>query len=316
MAVQGPSGAEKIFVAGHRGLVGSAIVRALAAAGRDPVVTRDRAELDLTRQDQVERFFQAERPTHVYLAAARVGGILANDTRGADFIRDNLLIQTHVIDAAQRHGARKLLFLGSSCIYPKLCPQPMRESHLLNRSPRADERALCRGEDRGHPHGPGLPPPARVQRRMPDAHEPLRPGRSLRPADVARAARPRAQAPRGDARGTARGHALGNRRPAPQFLHVDDLAAACLFVMDRYDGEDILNVGVGEDLSIRDLAELIASVVGFRGKLVFDASKPDGTPRKLLDVSRLRALGWSARIPLRQGIEETYAWYRSTREAA
>lgn len=299
----------KVFVAGHRGLVGSAIVRRLRGAGFDNLVLRTHAELDLGDAAAVREFFAAERPEYVFLAAARVGGILANDSYPADFIRDNLLIQTSVIDAAQRHGVRKLLFLGSSCIYPKHAPQPMREDCLLTGplEPTNEWYAvakiagikMCQAYRRQHGfnaiclmptnlYGPGDNFDLATSHVLPALIRKFHDARECGAAEVV---------------------VWGSGTPRREFLHVDDLADACLFLMEGYDGERIVNVGVGEDISIAELAELVQRVVGFQGRIVLDPSKPDGTPRKLLDVSRLRELGWSARIGLEEGIRETYAWF-------
>ncbi len=300
---------DKIFVAGHRGLVGSAIARALSAAGYGNVVTRTKSELDLRRQDAVERFFEAERPDYVFLAAAKVGGILANDSRPADFVRDNLQIQTNVIDAATRSPVKKLLFLGSSCIYPKHAPQPMPESCLLTGPLEPTNEAYAVAKIAG------IQMVKQFRRQYGFRGISLMPTNLYGPGDnfdlqsshvLPALMRKFHEAKVGGAREVV---VWGTGQPRREFLHVDDLAEACLFLMEHYDDESIVNVGVGEDLSIRELAELVKQVVGFEGELRFDASKPDGTPRKLLDVSRLHALGWRARIPLRQGIEQTYAWY-------
>jgi GDP-L-fucose synthase len=300
---------DKIFVAGHRGLVGSALVRALQRAGHTDVVTRTRGELDLQRQEPVERFFESERPAYVFLAAGKVGGILANDRYGGDFIRDNLQIVTNIVDASHRSGVGKLLFLGSSCIYPRHAPQPMREDSLLTGplEPTNEPYAIAKIAGirmvqayrrqfgmRGisvmptNLFGPGDHFDLKTSHVLPALL------RKMHEAKVA-------------------GHPevviWGSGAPRREFLHVDDLADACLFLMDNYEGEEIINIGVGEDLSISQLAALVAQVVGFTGGLTFDASKPDGTPRKLLDVSRIHSLGWRARIGLRRGIEETYKWF-------
>jgi GDP-L-fucose synthase len=296
-------------VAGHRGLAGSAILRVLQAAGHRNVITRSRAELDLRRQEPVERFFETTRPAYVFLAAGTVGGILANNTYRADFIRDNLQIQTNIIDAAHRSGVQKLLFLGSSCIYPKHAEQPMREESLLTGPLEATNEPYAIAKIAGI--------------RMVQAYRQqygMR-GISLMPTnlygpgdnfDLSRAhVLPALMRKFHEAKVAGRPEVVlwGSGTPRREFMHVDDLASACLFLMRDYEGEAIVNVGVGEDLSIRELAGHMADVVGFRGNLVFDASKPDGTPRKLLDVSRIQALGWRARVPLRRGLEDTYAWY-------
>lgn len=299
----------RIFVAGHRGLVGSAITRRLAAEGYEGLLERTSAEVDLRRQADVERFFEAERPEYVFLAAARVGGILANDTYRGDFIRDNLLIQTNVISAAHASGTKKLLFLGSSCIYPKLSPQPIKEEYLLTGLLEPTNQPYAIAKIAGLEmidayrrqygfHGVSLMPT-----NLYGPHDNFDPQTShVLPALVRRLH----EAKEG---GAAEVVIWGTGTPRREFLHVDDLAEACVFVMRTYDGAAMLNVGVGEDISIRDLAGLIRDVVGYPGTLRFDASKPDGTPRKLLDVSRLHALGWRAKVPLRRGIEETYAWF-------
>ena len=301
----------RVYVAGHRGLVGSAIVRRLEAEGFENLLVRTRAELDLRDQRAVRAFFAAERPEFVFLAAAKVGGILANDACPAEFLQDNLLIQSSVIDAAYRSGVRKLAFLGSSCIYPKHAPQPLKEEYLLTGplEPTNEWYAvakiagikLCQAYRKQYGfnaislmptnlYGPGdnfdlstshvLPA---LLRKM---HEAKRRGDPAVPV-------------------------WGSGRPRREFLHVDDLADACLYLMRRYDEPEIVNVGVGEDVTIRELAELVREVVGYQGELEFDPSKPDGTPRKLLDVSRLAALGWRARIPLRQGVAAVYEWFRA-----
>lgn len=299
----------RIHVAGHTGLVGSALVRALHAAGYERLILRTRQELDLCDQGAVDRFFAAERPEVVILAAARVGGILANDARPADFIRDNLLIQSNVIDSAHRHGAARLLFLGSSCVYPRDAPQPMREQHLLTGPLEPTNQwyavakiagiKLCEAYRRQHNfratsamptnlYGPGdnfdLTSSHVLPALLRKCHDATRAGAS----EVA---------------------VWGTGTPRREFLHVDDLAAACLHLLHRDDGDDLVNIGTGLDLTIHELASLISDVVGFRGTLRFDPSRPDGAPRKLLDVSRITALGWRPRIGLRDGIEATYRWF-------
>ena len=301
--------ASKIFVAGHRGLVGSAICRRLAELGFDNLVVRERKELDLRRQNDVEAFFAAERPKYVFLAAAKVGGILANDSYPADFLRDNLLIETNVIDAAYRSGVAKLQFLGSSCVYPRLAPQPIREEYLLTSElePTNQWYAVAKIA--------GLKMAQAYARQYGFSAISLMPTNLYGPGDnfdpesshVLPALLRRfheAAVSRLD-----RVIVWGSGSPRREFLHVDDLADAAVFLMMHFESPEIINVGVGEDLDIRELARLIAEVTGFHGEILFDASKPDGTPRKLLDICRLSALGWKAKIPLREGIKQTYQWY-------
>ena len=301
-----------IFVAGHRGLVGSAIVRRLERAGHTNLLLRARQELDLTRQDAVDAFFAEQRPAYVFLAAARVGGIHANDTYPADFIRDNLQIQTNIIDAAWRHGAAKLLFLGSSCIYPKHAPQPMPEDCLLTGplEPTNEWYAvakiagikMCQAYRRQYGFNAISLMPTNLY--GPGDNFDLQTSHVL-PALIRKFH---------EAKASGADHVMmwGTGTPRREFLHVDDLADACLFLMQRYEDERIVNVGVGDDITIRELAALVAEVVGFTGEIRNDTSKPDGTPRKLLDVSRLHALGWRAGIGLREGITETYAAFRQS----
>ncbi|HYL36167.1 MAG TPA: GDP-L-fucose synthase [Bryobacteraceae bacterium] len=298
-----------MFVAGHRGLVGSAICRRLAQLGFERVVVRERAQLDLRDPSQVDDFFSAERPQYVFLAAAKVGGILANNTYPVDFLRDNLLIQSTVIEAAYRHGCQKLQFLGSSCIYPKLAPQPIREEYLLTGElePTNEWYAVAKIA------GIKMAQAYRKQYGFPAIS--LMPTNLYGPGDnfdlasshvLPALLRKFHEAKIGGAKQVV---VWGSGAPRREFLHVDDLADAAVFLMERYDSSDIINVGTGEDLEIRELASMIAGVTGFEGKIVFDPSKPDGTPRKLLDVSRLAALGWKARISLRDGVRQTYQWY-------
>ena len=299
----------RIFVAGHRGLVGSAIHRALDAAGFANTITLTRNELDLCDGAAVDRFFASEKPEFVYLAAAKVGGIHANNTQPAAFIHDNLAIEINVIDAAWRHGAKKLLFLGSSCIYPKLAPQPIREEYLLTgeleptNEPYAIAKIaglkMCEAYRRQYGFDAIALMPTNIY--GPGDNFDLKTSHVL-PALIRKAHEAKVS-------GAAEMEVWGTGNPRREFLHVDDLADACLFCMDRYDGGVALNVGVGEDVTIRELVETVSDVVGFEGKLVFDTSKPDGTPRKWLDVSRLSELGWRARIGLREGIAGTYQWY-------
>jgi GDP-L-fucose synthase len=300
---------DKIFVAGHRGLVGSAIVRRLRSAGHEKLALRTRKELDLEDQAGVFRFFEEERPDYVFFAAAKVGGILANSTYPADFIRDNLAVELNVIEAAYRTGVKKLLFLGSSCIYPKLAPQPIREEYLLTGElePTNEWYAiakiagikLCQAYNQQYG--------TRFISAMPTNLYGPNDNFDLQTSHVLPALLRKFHEAKEE--GTPEVVVWGSGRPRREFLHVDDLADACVHLMEHHEGSEIVNVGVGEDVSIRELAELIREVVGYEGALVFDSSKPDGTPRKLLDVSRLRRLGWTATIPLREGIEQTYDWY-------
>ncbi|MFM0629089.1 GDP-L-fucose synthase [Paraburkholderia xenovorans] len=296
----------RIFVAGHRGMVGSALVRRLAAEGYQNVITRSRKELDLTDQAAVNRFFESEKIDVVLLAAARVGGILANATQPGEFIYENLVIETNVIHAAYRAKVERLVFFGSSCIYPKQCPQPIREEYLLTSplEPTNDAYAiakiaglkLCEAYNREYNTQYVALMPTNLY--GPNDNYDLKSSHVL-PALVRKAHEAKLN---GDAALTV----WGSGTPRREFLHVDDLAAATLFVLGHNVTEGLFNVGMGEDLSIRELAECICKVVGFEGELVFDASKPDGTPRKLLDVSRLAQMGWQATIGLEDGIASTY----------
>lgn len=301
-----------IFVAGHRGLVGSAIVRRLQSAGLQNLVLRDRTELDLTHQAAVESFFADNRPEYVFLAAAKVGGILANSRFPAEFLRENLAIETNVIDAAYRHGARKLLFLGSSCIYPKYAPQPMKEDCLLTgalestNEPYAIAKIagikLCQAYRRQYDFNAIAAMPTNL----------YGPGDnfSLQNSHVLPALLRKFHEAK-DA-GSPQVEVWGSGTPRREFLHVDDLADACLFLMENYEDEYWINVGTGRDITIASLADLVARVVGFTGSIKFDSSKPDGAPRKLLDTSRLTSLGWSPCIGLENGIRSTYSWYLET----
>jgi GDP-L-fucose synthase len=306
---------DRIFVAGHRGLVGSAICRRLVGEGYENLLLRARADLDLRRQDAVESFFATERPAYVFLAAGHVGGILANDTYRADFIRDNLLIQANIIDAAYKNGAKKLLALGSSCIYPKHAPQPMKEEYLLTGPLEPTNQPYAVAKIAGlemldaYRRQHGFCGVSLMPTNLYGPHDNF----DFKNAHVLPALMRRFHEAK--KAGDAEVVVWGTGTPRREFLHVDDLAEACVFVMREYNDAGILNVGVGEDVPIRDLAKLVKDIVGFRGELKFDPSKPDGTPRKLLDVSRIHALGWRAKISLREGVEGTYRWFCESRWA-
>ena len=298
-----------VYVAGHRGMVGSAIIRALENAGFNNIVTRTSSELDLRNQAAVQAFFEKEKPDYVFLAAARVGGILANDTYPADFIYDNLAIETNIIHSAHQAEIKKLLFLGSTCIYPKLAPQPLKEKYLLTGplEPTNEWYAvakiagikLCQAYRKQHGddfisamptnlYGPG------------DNFD-------LQSSHVVPAMIRKMHEAKVDGKATVT--LWGTGTPMREFLHVDDLADALLFLMEHYSGEEHVNVGVGKDMTIRELAETVQQVVGFEGELVFDTSKPDGTPRKLVDTSKINHMGWTANIALHEGLEQAYAWF-------
>ncbi len=301
--------ASRVFVAGHDGLVGSAIVRRLEALGCHNLLTRTRSELDLRDQAAVNQFFLEHRPALVFLSAARVGGILANSSHPAEFLHDNLAIQTNVIHASWRYGAKKLLFFGSSCIYPRLAPQPIREECLLTGALEATNEAYAIAKIAGlklvaayrteygfsgisvmptNLYGPG------DNFDLESSH--------VLPAMIRRFHEAKVS-------GAAEVTLWGTGTPRREFLYVDDLANAACFLMENYDSPELLNIGVGEDLTIAELAVLVAQVIGYKGRIVFDPSRPDGTPRKLLDLSRIRKLGWYAQVRLEQGIASTYQWY-------
>lgn len=306
----------KIFVAGHRGLVGSAIVRSLNRQGFANLLLRTRDQLDLTNQAAVIHFFEEERPEYVFLAAAKVGGILANSTLPADFIHNNLAIQLNVIDAAYRHGVKKLEFLGSSCIYPRCAPQPMREEYLLTSElePTNEWYAIAKIA--------GIKMAQAYRRQHGFQAISLMPTNIYGPGDnfdlTSSHVLPALIRKFHEAKlaGAPEVVIWGTGTPRREFLHVDDLADACVFLMLNYDAQGIINVGTGEDGTIRELANTVAEATGYRGALTFDTSKPDGTPRKLLDVSRLHALGWRARISLRDGICGTYEWFLANVDTA
>jgi GDP-L-fucose synthase len=300
---------EKIFVAGHRGMVGSALVRRLESDGFSNLLVCDRSKLDLKDESAVAKFFADEKPAVVILAAAKVGGIKANNDYPVEFLLENLRIQNNVICSAYENGARKLLFLGSSCIYPKLAPQPIPETALLTGPLEPTNEAyaiakiagikLCQAYAREHD--------ANFISVMPTNLYGPNDNFDLETSHVLAALLRKAHEAK-----TRKDRELivwGSGKPRREFLHVDDLASACAFLLEQYDSPEIINVGCGEDISIRELAELICDVVGFDGELTWDANKPNGTPRKLLDVTKLRALGWKPSIPLRDGIARTYEWF-------
>jgi GDP-L-fucose synthase len=306
----------KIFVAGHSGLVGSAIVHHLRQHGYHNLLLRTHQETDLTHGEAVRRLFERERPEYVFVAAAKVGGILANSSYPADFIRDNLAIQVNVIDAACHSGVKKLEFLGSSCIYPKLAPQPIKEEYLLTGAlePTNEWYAvakiagikLCQAYRAQY----GFNAICLMPTNLYGPGDNFDPNRSHVLPALLRKFHEACVENRKEV------VIWGTGTPRREFLHVDDLAEAAVFLMQHYHAPEIINVGSGQDLTIAELAKLIQDITGFTGILQFDTSKPDGTPQKLLDVSRLHALGWWPRIPLRDGIRSTYDWYRTNRERA
>ena len=299
----------KIYIAGHRGLVGSAIQRNLEAKGYGNFLLRTHKELDLEIQRDVWDFFEKERPEYVFLAAAKVGGIIANNTWPADFIYNNLLIEVNIVNASHIYGVKKLLFLGSSCIYPKLCPQPMKEEYLLSgpleptNEPYAVAKIagikLCQSYNRQY--GTNYISVMPTNLFGPNDNFELTSSHVL-PAMIRKF---------DDAKVNGEQQVVlwGTGAPYREFLHVDDLADACVFLMHHYDGSEIVNIGTGQDVTIKELAVMVKEIVGFGGEVVWDSSKPDGTPRKLLDVSRLHSLGWHAKTGLREGVGKTYDWY-------
>ena len=299
----------RILVAGHRGLVGAAIVRALQSGGYSNLILRSRSEVDLREAHAVDGFFAESRPEYVFLAAAKVGGVLANDTYPVDFLQENLAIETSVLSACHRHGVKKVQVLGSSCIYPKLAPQPLKEEYLLTGplEPTNEWYAIAKIAGiklaQAYRKQYGMQAISLMPTNLYGPHDNFDLNSShVLPALIRKAHEAKLA-------GQPELVIWGTGSPRREFLHVDDLASACLLLMERYDSGEIINVGTGEDLTIKELAEMVCAVVGFRGTLRYDTSKPDGTPRKLLDISRIRALGWSPRIALRDGIQQTYQWF-------
>ena len=303
---------DKIYVAGHTGLVGSSILRLLKKKGFENFVLKRHSELDLNRQEDVEGFFKKESPDYIFLAAAKVGGIHANSTYPADFIRDNLLVQSNVIDAAYRYNTKKLLFLGSSCIYPKFAPQPMKEEYLFTGElePTNEWYAIakiagikmCQAYRKQYGfnaislmptnlYGPGDNFDLENSHVLPALIRKFHEAKVNKKSEVV---------------------VWGTGTPKREFLYVDDLAEAALFLMKNYNEGEIINVGAGEDISIKELAELVREVTDFKGDIVFDASKPDGMPLKLLDSSKINSIGWTPKMSLRDGIRSTYEWFKES----
>ncbi len=304
----------KIYVAGHRGLVGSALKRKLELKGYTNLIFRNHKELDLINQQAVNEFFKQEKPEYVFLAAAKVGGILANSTHPADFIYENLMIESNIIHAAYKYGVKKLLFLGSSCIYPKLAPQPLKEEYLLTGPLEETNEAyavakiagirLCKHYNQQYGtnfisvmptnlYGPNDNFDLETSHVMPALIRKFHEARVNNETEVV---------------------VWGTGKPLREFMHVDDMADACVFLMENFNADEIgefVNIGVGKDITIGELAELIKEIVGFKGEIRRDLSKPDGTPQKLLDITKLSSLGWKAKISLKDGIEQTYEWYQS-----
>jgi GDP-L-fucose synthase len=302
----------KIYVAGHRGMVGSAITRKLESKGYSNLIFRSRNELDLTNQQDVNDFFRTERPEYVFLAAAKVGGILANSTYPAEFIYENIIIEANVIHAAYKYGAKKLLFLGSSCIYPKLAPQPLKEEYLLTGELEVTNEAYAVAKIAGirmckhfnEQYGTNFMSVMPTNLYGPNDNYDLKTSHVM-PALIRKFH---------EAKINNEPHVVvwGTGKPRREFLHVDDMADACVYLMENFDSSDIgefVNIGVGQDNTIRELADIIKDVVGYNGNIVYDISKPDGTPQKLLDVMKLQKLGWKAKISLREGIQKVYEEY-------
>jgi GDP-L-fucose synthase len=302
----------KIYVAGHRGMVGSAIFRALRESGYTNLIGKTSSDLDLRDRTAVATFFENEQPEYVFLAAAKVGGIHANDTFRAEFLHDNLAIELNVINESYIAGVKKLLFLGSSCIYPKLAPQPLKEEYLLTGllEPTNEPYAIAKiagiklCEAYRDQYGCNFISAMPTNLYGPNDNYDLKNSHVL-PALMRKFHEAQES-------GSSEVEIWGSGTPKREFLHVDDMAEACVFLMENYEGKDFVNVGIGEDISIADLANLIARTVGFEGSLKFDRSKPDGTPRKLMDVSKINQLGWTARIPLEKGIKKVYEEFKAS----
>ena len=299
----------KIYVAGHRGLVGSAILRGLEAKGYTNIIGKTHNELDLTNSAQVEEFFRIERPEYVFLAAAKVGGILANSTYPADFIFENLQIQNNVIGMSKKYDVKKLMFLGSSCIYPKMCPQPIKEEYLLSGYLEETNEAyalakisglkMCQFFNKQY----GTNYISVMPTNLYGPYDNFHPENShVMPALIRRFHEAKVN-------NLKEVVVWGSGTPLREFLYSEDMADACIYLMETYEGNDFFNIGTGKEITIRGLAEMVKEVVGYEGELVFDANKPDGTPRKLLDVSRLEEAGWKYKVELRDGIEKAYEWF-------
>ncbi|MCS3796118.1 GDP-L-fucose synthase family protein [Niastella sp. OAS944] len=303
---------DKIYVAGHRGMVGSAIVRKLEVLGFDNIITRSSRELDLRNQEAVAEFFETEQPEYVFLAAAKVGGIVANNTWRADFLYDNLMIESNVIHQAYKHGVKKLLFLGSSCIYPKLAPQPLKEEYLLSGSLEQTNEPYAIAKIAGlklceayhDQYGCNFISAMPTNLYGPNDNYDLQSSHVL-PALLRKFHEAKES-------GSSQVVIWGTGSPLREFMHADDLADACVYLMKHYNDKLPVNVGVGEDISIIQLAELIKELVGYKGRIVLDATKPDGTPRKILDVRKLHSLGWRHKISLEAGLRQVYEDYKST----
>lgn len=304
----------KIYIAGNTGLVGSSIVRALKTQGYTNLLYKDINDLDLTKEAEVYSFFEEEKPEYVFLAAAKVGGIHANSTYPADFIFQNLKIQNNVIDAAYKNEVKKLLFLGSSCIYPKLCPQPIKEEYLLTGAlePTNDAYAIAKiagikmSQAYNRQYGTNYICVMPTNLYGPFDNFDLQSSHVL-PALIRKIYEAKQE-------NKPNVEIWGTGTPKREFLYVDDLADACLYLMNNYNGPEIINIGTGEDISIKDLANLVKSIVSYTGELVFDATKPDGTPRKLLDVTKLNSIGWKYHTELKEGIQKTFNWFKENQK--